>query len=91
MIRGGYQIIDLEGVALTVDQVTIPGLYEVLEGNNGKPILISGVNIGGKKLPDIFAAQTTESGVTLGRYEFPIYGGTLEISQRDAVRFTTNS
>ena len=55
MIRGGYKIIDLKNKELTVDVgMVYEGIYESIESTN-KPILLSGLNIGGKEYPDFWA------------------------------------
>lgn len=46
IVKGGYKIINFKGVNITTDNsttTTIKGVYEALEENYGKPILISGL------------------------------------------------
>lgn len=43
--KGGYLILDLKDKVIDDDNgVTIPGVYETLEGNYGKPVLCCGFN-----------------------------------------------
>lgn len=61
--NGGYLILDLEDQAITTDgaSVTIPGVYETLEGNYRKAVLVSGLNLDSAELPDFFALFAVES------------------------------
>jgi len=54
MRKGGYTIIDLKDKALTTggSAVTIAGLYEQIEGNYRKRIVLSGLNLDTAKLTD---------------------------------------
>lgn len=48
MAKGGYQIVDLKNKSLTVDtEATIDGVYKAVKKCNGKPTLVTGLNIGG--------------------------------------------
>lgn len=54
MIKGGYQIIDLENKPLTIDVgMVYEGIYELVE-NTRKATLISGLNISGTEYNDVF-------------------------------------
>lgn len=54
MRKGGYTIIDLKDTALTTggDAVTIKGIYERIEGNYRKRIVLSGLNLDDSELAD---------------------------------------
>ncbi len=81
MNKGGYQIIDLKNVELTSGTGTVfDGVYEKIEGTR-KPILVSGLNVGGTEYNDAYV-QFTVSG---SNYTTTIYGMTLTIADDDTV------
>lgn len=67
-MRGGYLIIDFNGENIietgagTDTSVTIPGLYDKIEGNYGKPVLIENLSCEGKEVPAQFVAPYVEGG-----------------------------
>lgn len=88
MRKGGYQIIDLKGEALTSGTAkTIKGTYAQATGAKGKRTVISGLKIGsGNVLPDFespFTYSTNTATTTLS-------GGTLAIGSTDSVTYTAN-
>lgn len=83
MRKGGYKIIDLKDNSLSNDAVTIEGIYEAIEGSYRKPLLLSGVNIGGTEKPDVFV----EANVSGSDYTIVAYGGTLTITDEDSVTY----
>ena len=80
-LKGGYKIIDLKGVDVTKSTLMIKGIYESIESNYGKPLLISGIVIDGVEKDDVFV-QATLNGTT---YEFEVYGYTIQVQDTDAV------
>lgn len=81
---GGYQIIDLGGKKLTSNVgMTYNGLYEKIEGTN-KPILVSGINLGGKEYHDTWC----EFNVNGSNYEGLIYGNKIVIQDNDVITVT---
>lgn len=54
MKKGGYQIIDLKDYNITTDGVTIKGIYDDINTNRRKVILLSGVTIKGVEFSDMF-------------------------------------
>ena len=53
-MKGGYQIVDLKNVSITIDAVTpvtIPGVHEAITNANVKPILLEGIVVGGDAYP----------------------------------------
>lgn len=82
MRKGGYKIIDLhdtnftEGTAATVD-----GIYDSIEGSYRKPILLSGLKVGGVEYPDTFGEMSVDSGA----YNSEAYSFTIKIESNDAV------
>lgn len=84
MVKGGYQIINLDGVVHNVGSgVTHEGIYERINGTQ-KPIMISGININGLEYHDCYV----EPNVNGSNYEFNIYGYKATVSNADAVIFT---
>lgn len=83
--RGGYMILDVSGHNLSSGvQATIPGIYERLEANHGKPVLLSGLNVGGKEYGDIFVDVTLNESA----YNFTAYGKTVKIEAEDKITVT---
>ena len=83
-IKGGYQIIDLKNINIVTDDtdaVTIPGVFEAISENNGKPTLLSGIKVDGDVLTDRFVEFTLSS----GDYVTLINGSTLTITDDDEV------
>lgn len=84
MVKGGYQIIDLKNKALTSGVgVVYDGIYDKVEGTR-KPILVSGLNVGGTEYHDSFV-DFTVSGTT---FTGTIYGKTITIADTDTVTVT---
>ena len=71
-IKGGYKIIDLHDTDITVggDGVTIAGIYNAIEHNYRKPILISGLHIGGVEQEDCFVTLTHSENTYTGLLQF---------------------
>lgn len=63
-IKGGYKLIDLKGTKLTVggDGVTVKGIYNSIENSYNKPLILTGISIGGTERNDIFIDFTVVSG-----------------------------
>lgn len=84
MVKGGYQIIDLKNKILTSGVgVVYDGIYDKVEGTR-KPILVSGLNVGGTEYHDSFV-DFTVSGTT---FTGTIYGKTITIADTDTVTVT---
>lgn len=87
--RGGYQTIDLQGIALTSSGVKIPGIYEAMEGNHYKPILVMNVNLNlPNKFPErfsFFACPYIEG--TSFRLYFPPGTRYINIADDDTVSY----
>lgn len=80
-LKGGYKIIDLKGIDVTQSTMMIEGIYESIESNYGKPLLISGIVIEGVEKDDVFV-QATLNGTA---YEFEVYSYTIQVQDTDAV------
>lgn len=83
-MRGGYQMIDLKNKSLSTTEVEIPGVYEAIEGNYRKPILLHNINLGGTEKADAYVDFTLSSTT----YSATVYGGTIAITEDDEVTYT---
>ena len=63
-IKGGYKLIDLKDSKLTVggDGVTVKGVYNSIKNSYNKPLILTGINIGGSERNDIFIDFSYNSG-----------------------------
>lgn len=82
--KGGYQIVDFMNENLTADGVVIPDVYETIEGNYNKALLLSGLVIGGAEKADVYAPAIVNG----GDYTFAVYGGTITVADTDTVTFS---
>lgn len=81
-IKGGYKIINFKGIPLNNESKTvIKGIYESIENSYRKPLLFSGVNIGGIIYPDMFIQAI----ITSARYEVVMNNVKLYITSDDGV------
>ena len=81
-IKGGYQIINFKNIPLNNESKTvIKGIYESIENSYRKPLLFSGVNIGGIIYPDMFIQAI----ITSARYEVVMNNVKLYITSDDGV------
>lgn len=80
--KGGYQILDLKGTALTAGSAsTIKGIYETLEGNYHKPVLVSGLVIGDTVYADAYVTFTVSESNYIGK----AYGYNITITDDDEI------
>ena len=62
-IKGGYKLIDLKDSKLTIgDGVTVKGIYNSIENSYNKPLILTGINIGGAERNDVFIDFSDNSG-----------------------------
>ena len=63
-IKGGYKLIDLKESKLIVggNGVTVKGIYNSIENSYNKPLILTGINIGGIERNDIFIDFAVNSG-----------------------------
>lgn len=81
MVKGGYQIINLENKDLTTGVgMQYSKLYEKIEGTR-KPILLSGIQIDGTEYHDCFVEPIVDG----TNYNVTAYGKTITISDLDIV------
>lgn len=84
MKKGGYQIIDLHDVEITLGEgVIFDGVYDLIEGTR-KTILISGLNIGGTEKKDLYANFV----VSGSDYVANVGGLTITVNSNDKVLIT---
>ena len=63
-IKGGYKLIDLKDNKFTVggNGITVKGIYNSIESSYNKPLILTGINIGGIERNDIFINFSYNSG-----------------------------
>ena len=63
-IKGGYKLIDLKEIKLTVggEGVTVKGIYNSIKNSYNKPLILTGINIGGVERNDVFIDFAVNSG-----------------------------
>ena len=63
-IKGGYKLIDLKDSKLTVggSGVTVKGIYNSIKNSCNKPLILTGINIGGVERNDVFINFAYDSG-----------------------------
>lgn len=63
-IKGGYKLIDLEENKFTVggEGITVKGIYNSIKNSYNKPLILTGINIGGIERNDIFIDFAINSG-----------------------------
>lgn len=83
MKNGGYKIIDLKDTNLTTSaSATLSGIYEAIESNYRKPILLSGIVINGVEKADAFVTvNVSNSNFVISN----LYGMNLTITDEDAI------
>ena len=84
MIKGGYKIVNLKDVNLITGSgspVKIDGIYDAIENNYRKPILLSGIVIDGVEKADAFATLFTNG----GNFVAFVYNKYIKITSDDMV------
>ena len=63
-IKGGYKLIDLKESKLTVGGggVTVKGIYNSIKNSYNKPLILTGINIGGVERNDVLINFSVNSG-----------------------------
>lgn len=85
MNKGGYMILDFKDNVLTAGTAkVIDGVYEALEGNYRKRVVLSGLVIGDTEYNDIEIAVTISS----SNFVFSCYGYNFTIDDDDKVTAT---
>ena len=82
MMNGGYKIIDLKDKNFIIggSGITVPGIYEKIESNNRKVILLSGITISDVEKPDRFVTFGIESGDYVAVISISGYADVLKIT-----------
>lgn len=81
-LKGGYKIIDFKDINLVTGTAsTIAGVYDAIESNYRKAILISGIVIDGVEKADAFVELSVDNSNFVGS----LYGKTLTITNTDKV------
>lgn len=82
MVKGGYKVVNFKDENITAENgATVSGVYESLENNYHKALMISGVVIDGTEYNDTFV-EVTVSG---SDYTFTAYGKTFTVTSEDKV------
>ena len=81
MIRGGYHVLDFKDKNVTTTGVTIPEIYEGIEGSYRKAILASGITLNGVEQRDTFVDPVHSD----NSYTFVAYGKTFTVTKEDTV------
>lgn len=86
-IKGGYKLIDLKNNKFKVDggSATIAGIYNSIESSYNKPLILTGINIGGVERNDIFVNFVGTSGSYVSNISST---ETIEITNADLVTIT---
>lgn len=83
--KGGYKLIDLLNNSFTAGTpITIEGIYEAIEGNYGKRIVLTGFVVGEIEYDDVEVEVTVSS----GDFVFEAYGYNFVITDDDEVTIT---
>ena len=63
-IKGGYKLIDLKDNKFTIgsDGITVKGIYNSIENSYNKPLILTGINVGGVEKNDVFVDFADDSG-----------------------------
>lgn len=82
MIKGGYKIVNLSDTVIdTTNGTTINGIYESIENNYRKPLILSGVVIDGVEKADTSITVTSGD----NSFTFTAYGKTYTVTNADLV------
>ena len=93
-MKGGYKIVSLKNESITVDDatgVTVVGIYESIEGNYRKPVLLTDLVIDDVELPDEYVQLNIVSDDFVGIVSVDEDGTPLliTITDDDKVTITT--
>lgn len=87
-MNGGYHILSLKNINIipSGDSVIVPGIYESLEGNYRKPILLSGIVLSGVERSDRYVEFVMSGTSYLGYIAISDAGNlTITIADDDSV------
>lgn len=79
---GGYKIINLKNVNITTESGgTVQGVYESLENNYRKSLMLSGIVIDSVEYADCYIMAT----VSESNFTFTAYGKTFTVTNEDKI------
>lgn len=91
-MKGGYQIVDFKGVAITLDEeITIDGIYEAVTNGNKKALLLENLNVGGTLFQAIYVVAPVSVDSTTGIATIVAYEYTIEVANDDGVTVSSIS
>ena len=93
-MKGGYQIVDLKNVSITIDAevpATIPGVHNAIANANGKPILLEGIVVGGNAYPAQYIEVLPSSTSFIAKVTVVDNAYMLTVTNADVVTITTIS
>ena len=67
-MRGGYQIVDLKGVNITTENVTIKGVHNQIENSHQKPLMFNEIMISGLEFGSRYPDAITNEGGSYNVY-----------------------
>ena len=88
MKKGGYKIIDFNGVTLSGVAVTRTDILDSLEDNYGKVVLLTGIVIGDNAMDDCFSTPLPDGD---DGFKFNAYDGYISVTKTGAVTYTVAS
>lgn len=88
-MTNGYKVIDLEYALIGGEGITVPGIYEAIEGST-KPIMLAGVNVRGTEINPAyvtFAVSGSDmiASIITTSTETSISGYTVKVTDADLV------
>ena len=91
MNKGGYQILDLKNTNFTLGTGTkVSGAFETIRGTK-KPILVSGIVIGGTAYNDTYVEFTLMKVTSNTYFAGKIYNKLIRIAPDDMVTISENA
>ena len=86
-MKNGYKVIDLELEEITSARgLYKEGIYEAIEGNLGKPLMLAGINVGGTEYP---AAAFIQPYVVGDDFMFNAYGYNFDVTSSDFIQYAS--
>lgn len=85
-MRGGYQIIDFQKIALSDSNTKVDGVYQAIQDNPLKVLQLNNINLGGTLKDDVFTTATKGT----NKYTFDVYDGILTVTSADNVRWVSH-
>lgn len=91
-MRGGYQIVDLGGINYQAGQSkTVPGVYDKIEGNYYKPILLTNMVQFGHRIGDVFVRFKSSGSIGSYIWTDKQYNLSVIITSSDTVNIVAAS